>query len=431
MNRVVSAPSSLLPVHTVDDTIYFSQYSKPKNVNHGLFAQKLPNSILNKGFRADSLTWDFTTIALSVAAADKSIRRDKSPDGWTREIALDVYVCEPLTWCRVKDKFERMLRFLTGDVWHLSFCAGGIVPSRHPSARTVREYSEKYNAADCIALLSGGMDSLIGCIDLVSDGRRPVFVSHVVNANSEQQRYFAGKIKDDAPLLQWNQVINSPCEPSETSTRGRSIVFFAFAAIAACAIRHNGIEDVPIYVSENGFISLNIGLNVGRIGSLSTKTTHPVYMKLLSEIWTDVGIRCNLILPYKFKTKGEILGCKDKELLRKLIGMSTSCSRYGTHGRKHCGRCLPCLVRAAAFRRGGLVDTTFYKYQDTGFRRTNDADDVGAVAGACLRSHESFFDSTIAGDFLFADKAERPMYIDVFKRGLEEIESYLCARGIL
>ena len=435
MTRVISAPSSLLPRKVADGVLCFSQYSKPANDGFGLFAKSLPICIRRKGFSPDSVAWDFTTIALSVAAADNAIRRETNPDGWTREIALDVHVCEPLLWSSVVGKIEKMLRFLTGDIWHLTFYDGGYFPDRKPLERTVNKYVEAYSNADCISLLSGGMDSLIGCIDIVhGDGLNPVFVSHTVNSNSEQQRIFARKIKKDALSIQLNQTIHHPhsISKSETTTRGRSIVFFAFAALAACAIRRNGIEDVPIYVSENGFISLNVGLNPGRISSFSTKTTHPIYMQLLSEIWAKVGIRCKLILPYRFKTKGEMITeCKNQALLKSLIGESTSCSRYSRHGRMHCGRCVPCLVRAAAFQRAGLGDKTVYKFQGADIRRTNDADDVGAVAGACLRSHEPYFDSTIVGEFAFATQAERADYIGVFKRGLKEVEQYLHAKKIL
>jgi len=202
--------------------------------------------------------------------------------------------------------------------------------------------------------------------------------------------------------------------------------------LAACAIRKRGLEKVPIYVSENGFISLNIGLNPGRIGSLSTKTTHPVYMQQLQEIWDAVGIRCSLILPYKFKTKGEMVaGCKNQEILKTLIDSSTSCSRFGTHGRRHCGRCVPCIVRAAAYLKAGFADNTDYKFLTEGFRRKCGADDIGALSGACKRMDCPDFESSIAGDFLFASADEAPKFNDVYKRGLMEIGAYLRKREIL
>lgn len=430
MNKVISCPRSLLPSAVGSNAICFCQYERPGDPCVGWFGKELPRELRSKGFQVDDLVWDFSSIALSVAAADYAIPRKRSSDGWTREIDLLVYVHNPLIWSGVADKFNKMLKFLTGDLWRVSFALGGADLPKCPMRKTRNEYSPQYMNSDSVALLSGGMDSLVGCIDLVSNGHKPIFVSHRVNANTERQQNFARAISPSAPLMQWSRAINYPGGDTEPSTRGRSIVFFAFAALAACAIRRSGFEDVPIYVSENGFISLNVGLNPGRIGSLSTKTTHPVYMRQLQEIWDKVGIRCRLILPYKFKTKGEMVAeCGDQKLLRALINDSTSCSRYGTHGRRHCGRCVPCAVRAAAYLKAGVDDKTDYKYRDEGFRRKSGADDIGALMGACLRMNSSDFESIIAGDFLFACADEKPKYKAVFIRGLQEVDAYLRIEG--
>lgn len=432
MNKVVSAPEFLLPQSLVNGVKYFSQYANPSYGGVGWFGKDLPLIVANKGFVADSLTWDFVTIALSVSAADRSIPRSKMADGWTREIELVVHVSSPLLWIGVTGKFERMLRFLTGDIWHVDFQAGGIDPSKRPRRRNVEKFLEKYNHSDCIALLSGGVDSLVGCIDLVEGGRNPVFVSSKVTANCEQQRIFASQISSNAVHMQLGSAIHLGDKESENSTRGRSIVFFAFAALAASAIRHSEDSPVPIFVSENGFISLNIALNPGRIASFSTKTTHPVYMRLLSEIWKEVGINCELILPYKYKTKGEMIAeCKNASLLEILAGESTSCSRFGRYARMHCGRCLPCLVRQAAFAKAGVSDPTIYKFSVGNMRRTQGPDDVGAIAGACTLSHRPDFLSSIMGDFYFAGGEEKRSYIDVYRRGLSELESQLRATEVI
>lgn len=432
MSKVISIPQSLLPDRHDNSTRLFVQYAARPRRGVGGFAKDLPQKIRRKGFCVDEVTWDFLTIALSVSAADREVLRGQTPDGWTREIDLEIYVCKPQIWNRERVRFERMLRLLTGDFWRLKFSAGGTPPPTAPTGAQVRRHQETYSNANCIALLSGGMDSLIGCIDLASEGMKPIFVSHIVPSNREMQKKFAEEIDRDAEHFQWNQSVHVTGAGSEKSTRGRSIVFFAFAALASCAIRRAGLDVIPIYVSENGFISLNIALNPGRIGSFSTKTTHPVYMRLLQEIWDDVGIKCRLILPYKFKTKGEMIAeCRNRGLLSELLRKSTSCSRFGTHGRRHCGRCVPCMVRAAAFLKARDRDRTVYKFADASLRRRNAADDVGAMAGVCLRSHSPEFKAMLAGDFLFADPAEKASYVDVFVRGLREVEDYLGWKGIL
>src|SRR3546814_15952029 len=47
---------------------------------------------------------------------------------------------------------------------------------------------------DCVVLLSGGLDSLIGAIDLTAMGRKPLAVSNVVRGDGDNQVGFAAAI---------------------------------------------------------------------------------------------------------------------------------------------------------------------------------------------------------------------------------------------
>jgi hypothetical protein len=236
--------------------------------------------------------------------------------------------------------------------------------------------------------------------------------------------------------FQWSHKIHSPKGESESSTRGRSIIFFAFAALAASAIATANEQPTPIYVPENGFISLNIPLNSGRIGSFSTKTTHPVYLAGMQKIWQTVGINIELIAPYQFKTKGELLfECQNKKLLYELIAESTSCGKYSRHGQQHCGRCVPCMVRRAALLKAGIIDDTVkgYKFHDlssTGGLKKG-PNDIGAMAIACLKIKQFGIQSIITGNLSFARHNERKDYEGVVLRGFNEIRSLLEKNGVL
>src|SRR5690606_8283576 len=83
-----------------------------------------------------------------------------SPDGWTRELDLEVAVADPDFWNSQADAISQALAFLTTDRWHVRFHPGGALP---PSADQPVRPEE-----DSIVLLSGGLDSLIGGIDLVA-----------------------------------------------------------------------------------------------------------------------------------------------------------------------------------------------------------------------------------------------------------------------
>ncbi len=426
MRKVVCSPENLIPQQLEEGTKYFSIYSNPRRENVGYFGSTLIKDIQRVGLSPSEKVWDFNTIALAVAAADKSLARKNSADGWTRQIDLTVHLCNPRIWEPVTQKLEKTLKFLTGDFWSLTFKDDGVNP---PRARRIKRFD-----CDCVSLLSGGVDSLVGAIDLTADNHKPIFISQVVRGDAKTQRAYAERIRHESPHFQWSHKIHPPQGESEGSTRGRSIVFFAFAALAASAIEVQPGSPANIYVPENGFISLNIPLNSGRMGSFSTKTTHPVYLKGIQNIWNEVGISLNLIMPYQFKTKGEVLAeCKNQQLLKELVFQSVSCGKYRVYKMQHCGRCVPCLVRRAAFQYWGEVDQTSGGYYSEQLERINhgNPDDVGAVANTCLVAEQSGIKRLISGNLSFADHQNRSDFEGVFSRGLSEVEQLLRGKGVI
>ncbi|MDH4201371.1 MAG: 7-cyano-7-deazaguanine synthase [Phycisphaerae bacterium] len=425
MRKIICAPENIIPQQLEEDTKYFSTYSNTGREHVGYFGSTLIRDIQRVGIRPSEKVWDFNTIALAVAAADNSLTRSNSADGWTRQIELTVHLCNPGAWEPVKQKLEKTLRFLTGDFWSLNLKDDGVNP---PRAKRQKRYD-----CDCVSLLSGGVDSLVGAIDLTANDHKPIFVSQVVRGDAETQRAYAGRIRSESPHFQWSHKIHPPQGESEGSTRGRSIVFFAFAALATSAIEVQPGSPVDIFVPENGFISLNIPLNSGRMGSFSTKTSHPVYLKGIQNIWHAVGISINLIMPYQFKTKGEILAeCKNQHLLKELVFQSVSCGKYRVYKMQHCGRCVPCLVRRAAFKHWGEVDETSGGYYSDQLDRINQGnpDDVGAVSNACLVAEQSGIQRLISGNLSFADQ-ERNDFEGVFSRGLNEVGELLREKGVI
>ena len=426
MTRVVCAPAHLLPATPFPpNTNYFSLYSNPGVQGVGTISSGWPGKLSRMGLAPSERIWDFVTLALSVAAADLSCWRAGSSDGWTRVIELDVCLCDPVPWVAQKRALEEMLRFLTGDFWNLNLLPGGEAP---PQSTAPISYD-----ADCVSLLSGGVDSLVGAIDLTAANRKPLFVSQVAKGDAEKQLNFAQAVGAGDRHFQWNHNIKL-VHSSERSTRGRSIVFFAFAALASTAVSAAQGGIVEVVVPENGFISLNVPLTPGRFGSFSTKTTHPVFLKRLQEIWTAVGLPLTLRSPYSFLTKGELLAnCANQPLLQQLVGGSTSCGRYGYYGYQHCGRCVPCMVRRASFIRAGIADgTPTYRFENlanTG-RRTG-ANDIGAAAIACLRARSEGVARVFGGALSFADSATQPQYEGVVQRGLAELEALLTHYGVI
>ena len=425
--KVVCLPGAMLPKDLDPDVEYFSIYSTvPDCPTVGYVAAGFLSEVRSAGICPDVNTWDFVSFSLAVSAADQALDRDLSEDGWTREIALTLAVHDVEVWTRLIPELEKMLKYLSGDYWTLEFLEDKTpIPCCKAKIDT---------GADCVTLLSGGMDSLVGAINLVADGRIPIFVSHTVRGNLSQQKYFVSTISQTSKHFCWNKAIHLPRESAgEESTRARSIVFFAFAALAACKLTKDEKGRRKIVVAENGFISLNVAINPSRVGSLSTKTTHPIYMGMLQVIWDKLGLNLDIEMPYRFKTKGEmLLECSNQSLLKQLVDNSTSCGRFGRYKMMHCGRCVPCMVRRAAYNTAHFKDGTEYYYTSLkNAGRGAHPNDIGAMAMRCVESHRQNFDAKILGGFTFASQQERPLYLGVYKRGLAEIEALLKSHLII
>jgi hypothetical protein len=306
---------------------------------------------------------DILVLAAMVHAADTRISRiETSQDGWTRELGIRVPVSNPDLWTAQSALVAKMLRFLTGDHWTVAFTARpeGLNDLVRPPIEGLQEHG-----FDEVALFSGGLDSLIGAIDRLEQGAFPLFVSHGgEGAVSKPQKdlfvdvaaaFRNGNRRPER--LRLGMTFGSEVAPGvgrEETTRGRSFLFIALAAMAGSGLgRHFSLE-----VPENGLIALNVPLDTVRLGSLSTRTTHPYYLHRWNELLSQVGIEGTVVNRYWDKTKGEMMkNCLNPDLLGKFAGASLSCA-HPSAGRwhksaagrlSHCGHCVPCLIRQAAF----------------------------------------------------------------------------------
>jgi hypothetical protein len=425
VTRVVCAPATHRSRRASAD-LEIVLYSQPDRKNRGAVGSGITDVIHRRKVQPAPRAWDLLSIALAVIAADTGVRRNQSPDGWTREIELSVAVADSEFWTSQSQLIDQQLRFLTNDVWRCTFSDGGALPASPRSPVLPEE--------DCVALLSGGLDSLVGVLDLVKQHkRRPYVVSQVSQGDKETQAYFAAKIAGGLRHLQLNHNANCPGE-NERSQRSRSLIFLAYGVLAATVVKayHEG-HGVTLYVCENGFISINPPLTPGRLGSLSTRTTHPVFLGLFQRLLDAAGLRVRVENPYQFRTKGEMLaGCADQEFLRKNARRATSCARFARNGYRHCGRCVPCLVRRAAFHAWGEADRTVYVYRDLS-RDTDDYarfDDVRSAAMAVAEVRAEGLDGWLGTSLSSALLGNVAHHRATVERGLQELGRFLDTMGI-
>lgn len=401
------------------DSVSVELYARPSETHAATAGAAILEEIRRAGLKPTTRAWDFLTIALAVIAADTATLRQESPDGWTREISLDLALTEPDTWTPHLPLLTNALNFLTTDIWNIAATTKATIPFKPPK----RPIAPK---ADCVALLSGGLDSLVGGIDLVDAGKKPFFVSHTVRGDAEKQALFARRIGSDLPSIQLNHNVNTANvdQPDEASQRARSLIFIAYGVLIASTMTHPDSAPIDLLVNENGFISINPPLTPMRIGSLSTRTAHPRFLSLVQQVLDAVGFNVRITNPYRLRTKGQMLvECRSQKLLAEFAHQSTSCGRYQRHNYRHCGRCLPCQVRRSAFLRWGQADGTDYVFENLGHNDEDHAafDDVRAVALARLTIAEDGFGYWAAGSLSWVPPDDRTATKTMLKAGITEL----------
>jgi 7-cyano-7-deazaguanine synthase in queuosine biosynthesis len=307
-------------------------------LHHNLF--RLPAT---PGLPGQAVT-AFLLAALGVWAADKFLPRRAAPDAWTREITLNLPVSPG--WLPLAPRLSRLLNFLTGDDWTLKLREASL------DLGLKGEWPHPWRP-DGVMLFSGGLDSLIGALDRLEAGDRLLLVSHYDFGQlaAIQQSLAAALLGHYGPdrVHHLGLRVQFPQAP-ELSMRSRSLLYLALGLAAAASFG----AATPLIIPENGWISLNPPLTTNRLGSCSTRTTHPYFLEQLTDLWQEVGLVNPLVNPYKNLTKGEMVrGCRNRDLLGQLFGASVSCarpvvSRWQGGPAGACGYCYPCLMRRAA-----------------------------------------------------------------------------------
>lgn len=394
--------------------------------------------LAGRGFQPSERAADLLLLAGLLTAADTRIRRhSESEDRWTREINLHLPVADPKDWTIAAPVLKKTLDFLTGDLWELHFRPRPTnMKQLVPAPRRLRIVEPT-----SVCLLSGGLDSFIGAVDLLAAGEQPLFVSHYWDGTtSSHQDYCLGRLKAQyamKELLSLHARVGFPsdlvdADSIENTLRGRSFLFFAMAALGASSLKRKTV----IYVPENGFISLNVPLDPLRLGALSTRTTHPYYMARWNQLLSALGVDAVLENPYRFQTKGAMVtNCKDKVFLRKYAKNTMSCShpdggRYKGESPGHCGRCVPCLIRRGSLKAGFGSDDTSYKIADLHAAPLNSEDAEGEhirsfqLAIARLKKRPGLARLLIhqPGPLSDYSDADLKLYEAVYRDGLAEVE---------
>jgi hypothetical protein len=199
------------------------------------------------------------------------------------------------------------------------------------------------------------------------------------------------------------------------------MLFISYGAVAASALTA-GQTTTELIIPENGLISINAPLTFCHIGSLSTRTTHPHFIASLQRVLDAVGLNVSLVNPYGFKTKGEMLAQCRNRVVESLAPDSYSCGK-GKRLNQHCGRCVPCLIRRASFHAASVDDGTEYWAADLSENASNEDVASARFAAAGLAQRDIARWAAEAGP-LPHDPTQRKGYVDVVRRGTEELRAF-------
>lgn len=418
-------------IHNEDDTYSPLDADTTFNYNSSFdfeyaFWKKKYNFI--KWFTVESI--DLLYISFAVFSADRLCSRDKSLDNWSRTFKLYIPVLSNV-WTENVKALEEMLAFLSGDSWKIVFRKREFTDIEVKSEARWEKDKNRINY-NHMCMFSGGLDSFIGAIDLLEEvkGKESVlFVSHYGGGKGTKE--YQDKLKshlietyglDERDFLQFHAAV---IDGVEETTRTRSFMFFSHAIALATAMD----KPIQLYIPENGVISLNIPMTYSRIGTSSTRTTHPYYLNSFRKLLEDIGIEIMITNPYQFKTKGEMLiECRNQEFLKKNLRFTMSCSHpdvgrhYGEKETMHCGYCLPCVIRKSAIKRANLADLSRY-YDSKG--------ELVKEAKICINSYRQGIEDfcpkyafmTIQQNGNISDHIDD--YADLYIRGMNEIKEYV------
>jgi 7-cyano-7-deazaguanine synthase in queuosine biosynthesis len=373
---------------------------------------------------------DLVRLAVLVYLADRSAPRETGPGvRWDRDLELSIPVSAPAAWNDVSEELADLLHVLSGDRWRLGFEQAR--PARRGEVAEV-------DPAQAVCLFSGGADSLAGALSAhAATAKAPVLVSHWdSNGTSSVQTALVGELaklwgaEPDHHSVQLrrrsHQVRTNDEFPDEKSRRTRSFLFLSLG-LAVAAVR--GAE---LWMSENGFTTINPPLSPERRGSLTTRTTNPAFLDGLVVTLRSIGLKADLRNPLEFLTKGEVLVDGAQRVpagqADALFSMTHSCGKTpwfkGFAQHAQCGLCFGCLVRRGSFVASGLRDSTEYIEEALrGTQRWNDFVTPGrrkTVEAVRYRLDREFAVSDLLALGL-PSRLQIPDALDLVNRGLAEL----------
>jgi hypothetical protein len=304
---------------------------------------------------------DLVLVGAYVLLADGALSRGNKDEPlakkWHRDIVLRVPVTDPDLWRSASGALVDLLQWATDDTWHLEFRKG-----EDGGQLTLNLEAASSDKASCVALFSGGLDSLAGALRLYDDGEKPVLASHwTTDSGRINREKVVGQLRLDKPRWRFpNVALHTMRAPSggnakEYTQRSRGVLYLSLGVGVALQF---GLD--RLIVPENGVTSLNLEQSAQSVGAMRSRTTHPKTIALYRALLTSLGIGVSIETPFFDSTKGEVI----KEAVARggddLAHLTVSCAHamWSHSNEPHCGTCSQCVDRRFAGLWAGWDDAT-------------------------------------------------------------------------
>lgn len=315
---------------------------------------------------------DLLRIASAIYVVDRLVKRHslfglRKP---ARTVGVKVHVLDEAFWnCHeIRDTIGEAIDFVSGDFWDVEF-----IKDTGDFARAKQLLPDPNEGrSPLIALYSGGLDSAAGLAARIAENTDrpviPVTVWHQPRQRDLIHRQFGifrNRFRSQiAPLIVkvamfWSSDLDK--KQQERSQRCRSFLFAALGAITAITHGQKTIE-----MFESGVGAVNLPLMAGMVGSKTTRSSHPEFLRLTSRLASLVAeSEIEFRLPFFEQTKGQVVKRLADLNLQELANMTASCVGFPLrHSQaKQCGICPACLFRRQAMHVAGITEPNHsYKY---------------------------------------------------------------------
>lgn len=316
------------------------------------------------GKRVPDVFIDLLRIASAIYFTDRLMQRKRRDQRryWSRSLILKVGVLQPDRWSSndVRDAVADGLEFLTDDAWELIF-----EKDDQRTGRQIQRALFSIPVDSRVCLYSGGLDSAAGLANQVAtDADRhvlPVTVWHQpIQRKMVQRQYDLLRSKLDvtiSPLIVKAARIWMPDLAhirEELSQRSRAFLFMAAGGAAAAMA---GASTIEVY--ESGIGAINLPLMAGMVGSRTTRSAHPEFLRKMSRLVSLIAEQeITFKLPFMDRTKGQIVKALTDHGLAELPPTTVSCVHYPLRESKHkqCGVCPACIFRRQALLVAGIQE---------------------------------------------------------------------------